>query len=55
MIKPCVSKEYSVKFCWIDEWSATNESKAKYIKTHQNAKYGQTIKKLNKWTRCAAL
>ena len=55
MIKPCVSKEYSVKFCWINEWIAISESMAKYIKTHQNAKHGQTIKKLNKLIRCAAL
>ena len=26
-----------------------------YTKTHQNTKHGQTIKKLNKWIRCAAL
>ena len=33
----------------------TNESMAKYIKSHQNAKHGQTNKKLNKRIRYTAL
>lgn len=50
-----VTKEYSIKFCWINEWMTTNESMAKYIKIHQNAKHGQKIKKLNKRIWYAAL
>ena len=39
----------------MNEWMTTNEWMVKYVSIYQNAKHGQTIKKLNKWIRCAAL
>ena len=55
MIKQCLTKECPIKFCRMNEWMTTNEWMVKYVSIYQNAKHGQTIKKLNKWIRCAAL